>query len=188
MKRGAILMAVIVAAAGFMVGCTSMSKDTRVIATQGVRLVPVDYEVIGDTAAQDTRTYILGIDFAHLFNDELAANIDENTDKGLMYKLLAPKEDKAKCGNIINNCLQICYWAAVAVSPILPFTTEKILKILNIKDSSLNWDSICTPCISGGELGENEILFPQLEMPAPEEKPVELLIFVIPPVVLQLLG
>ena len=98
MKRGAILMAVIVAAAGFMVGCTSMSKDTRVIATQGVRLVPVDYEVIGDTAAQDTRTYILGIDFAHLFNDELAANIDENTDKGLMYKLLAPKEDKAKCG------------------------------------------------------------------------------------------
>ena len=84
----------------------------------------------------------------------------------------AIKEDKAKCGNIINNCLQICYWTAVAVSPILPFTSEKILKVLNIKDSTLNWDSICTPSISGGELGENEILFPQLEMPKIEEPAV----------------
>ena len=97
MKKS-ILVLVVFAAASLVIGCTSMSKDTRVIATQGVRLVPIDYEVIGDTAAQDTRTYILGVDFAHLFNDEMAASVEENTDQGLLNKLLGPIEEKSKRG------------------------------------------------------------------------------------------
>ncbi len=98
MKRGAIVMAVLVAAIGFISGCTSMSKDTRIIAAQGIRLVPIDYTVIGDTAAEDTRTYILGVDFAHIFKDVLAANVDQTTGRGILDTILAPKEDMAKRG------------------------------------------------------------------------------------------
>ncbi len=98
MKRRAIIIAVLVAAIGFISGCTSMSNDTRIISPQGIRLVPIDYTVIGDTAAEDTRTYILGVDFAHIFSDVLAANVDENTGRGFLSTLLASKEDMAKRG------------------------------------------------------------------------------------------
>jgi methionyl-tRNA synthetase len=80
------------------------------------------------------------------------------------------KEDKEKCANIINNCLQICYSAAILISPILPFTSEKIIKILNADKKDFGWNKIGDVILKSGiELGENEILFPQLEI-KPEEK------------------
>lgn len=80
------------------------------------------------------------------------------------------KEDKEKCENIINNCLQICYSAAILISPILPFTSERILKILNADKKDFDWNKIGDIILkSGNDLGENEILFPQLEI-KPEEK------------------
>ncbi len=97
MKKSVLILAAF-AFLSFMIGCTSMSKDTRIIAAQGLRLVPMDYDVIGDTAAEETRTYILGIDFAHIFSDEMAASVEEDTNIGFIYTLMAPPEDKVKRG------------------------------------------------------------------------------------------
>jgi methionyl-tRNA synthetase len=82
------------------------------------------------------------------------------------------KTDKEKCGSIINNCLEICHSIAISIFPILPLTSIKILKILNKDKSDFNWDRIGKFCLrSGIKLGENEILFPQLEIKA--EKPAD---------------
>ncbi|HEY5536912.1 MAG TPA: methionine--tRNA ligase [Ignavibacteria bacterium] len=82
------------------------------------------------------------------------------------------KTDKEKCGSIINNCLEICHSIAISIFPILPLTSAKILKILNKDKSDFNWDRIGKFCLhSGIKLGENEILFPQLEIKA--EKPAD---------------
>lgn len=74
------------------------------------------------------------------------------------------KEDKNKCAEIINNCLQICHSIAILISPILPFTSDKILNILNKDKSDFAWNKIGEFCLKPNiELGKNEILFPQLE-------------------------
>ena len=81
------------------------------------------------------------------------------------------KDDKEKCATIINNCLQICYSIAVLISPILPFTSERILKVLNSDKTNFEWSKIGDIVLkSGTELGENEILFPQLEIKKEEKK------------------
>ena len=82
------------------------------------------------------------------------------------------KADKEKCGSIINTCLEICHSIAIAIYPVLPITSNKILKVLNKDKSDFIWNKIGEICLSAGiELDENEILFPQLEIK--EEKPVE---------------
>lgn len=72
--------------------------------------------------------------------------------------------DKEKCAEVINNCLQICYSVSILIYPFLPFTSEKILKILNQVKSDFNWSNIGKIILKPGtELCENEILFPQIE-------------------------
>ncbi len=72
--------------------------------------------------------------------------------------------DKDKCAEVINNCLQICYSVSILIYPFLPFTSEKILKILNQVKSDFNWSNIGNIVLKPGtELGGNEILFPQIE-------------------------
>jgi methionyl-tRNA synthetase len=80
------------------------------------------------------------------------------------------REDKDKCGHIINNCLQISYSLAIAISTVLPFTSDRIIKILNTDKKNFSWDKIGEINLtSGNSLGENEILFPKLEKPVQEE-------------------
>ncbi|MEO8665094.1 MAG: methionine--tRNA ligase subunit beta, partial [Ignavibacteria bacterium] len=74
------------------------------------------------------------------------------------------KDDKDKCAAVINTCIQICHSIAILINPFLPFTSEKILKILNEDRSNLKWNRIGDTILKeGSELGENEILFPQIE-------------------------
>lgn len=80
------------------------------------------------------------------------------------------KEDKDKCRHIINNCLQISYSLAIAISPVLPFTSDRIIKVLNSDKNNFSWDRIGEINLTAGNsLGENEILFPKLEKPVQEE-------------------
>ncbi|HWQ81941.1 MAG TPA: methionine--tRNA ligase [Ignavibacteria bacterium] len=81
------------------------------------------------------------------------------------------KDDAEKCGGIINDCLEICHSLAIAINPVLPFTSEKILGVLNAGKSNLAWDNIGKPCLKPGtELGGNAILFPQIELSAAKEE------------------
>ena len=84
------------------------------------------------------------------------------------------KTDKARCGEIINDCLQICHSIAIAISPVLPNTSDEILKILNKDKSDFSWDKIGKIVLEQGhELGENKILFPILEKKEVKEEPVK---------------
>lgn len=77
----------------------------------------------------------------------------------------AIKENKDLCASIINNCLQICLHIAIAINPILPFTTKEILKILNANEDTIKWNNIGERILKVGTvLGENKILFPQIEI------------------------
>ncbi|MEP7146966.1 MAG: methionine--tRNA ligase [bacterium] len=74
------------------------------------------------------------------------------------------KEDKARCAVVINTCLQISNSISILINPFLPFTSVKIIKILNVDKSNLKWSKIGEAVLKeGAELGENEILFPQIE-------------------------
>ncbi len=80
------------------------------------------------------------------------------------------KSDKEKCGSIINNCIQICGSLAIAIAPVMPFTSQKILNVLKQESSILKWENIGKAFVKDKtELGDNEILFPQIE-DKPEEK------------------
>ena len=79
--------------------------------------------------------------------------------------------DKEKCAEVINNCLQICYSVSVLIYPFLPFTSKRILNILNQDKSDFFWNKIGDIILKPGtELGENEILFPQIEDKQIEEE------------------
>ncbi len=74
------------------------------------------------------------------------------------------KTDKDRCASIINQCLQACHSLAILINPFIPFTSEKILRMLNIGNEHLKWSNIPKKCLIGGNpLGNSEILFPKLE-------------------------
>jgi len=78
MKKYLTAILLILSAAIFS-SCTSMSNDIKVIPTQGLRLVPIDFTVIGDTTAEESRTEMFMVDWAHLFNDQGARHVSEET-------------------------------------------------------------------------------------------------------------
>ncbi|QQS36791.1 MAG: methionine--tRNA ligase [Ignavibacteriales bacterium] len=72
------------------------------------------------------------------------------------------KSDKEKCGTTLNICLQAIYTLAELFSPVLPFTTEKLFKMLNAK--SVDWIDSGKPQLKPGhQLNAAEILFPKIE-------------------------
>ncbi|MDZ4712727.1 MAG: methionine--tRNA ligase [bacterium] len=74
------------------------------------------------------------------------------------------KLDKERCASVINTCLELVHSIVILIYPFLPFTSERVLKILDKDRSDLSWDKIGQRVLkSGTVLGENEILFPQIE-------------------------
>ena len=72
------------------------------------------------------------------------------------------KKDKDKCGTTINICLQTIYTLAELFEPVLPFSSEKVFKMLDAKPTG--WDKCGEKNLpSGHKLNEAEILFPQIE-------------------------
>lgn len=72
------------------------------------------------------------------------------------------KSDKEQCSTTLNICLQTIYTLAEVMSPVLPFTSEKIMNILNAKLG--NWDSCGKLSLEEGhQLGAPEILFKKIE-------------------------
>jgi methionyl-tRNA synthetase len=78
------------------------------------------------------------------------------------WKLI--RENKDRCETVINTCLELCHSIAVLISPVLPDTSGRILRILNKDKTDFSWDRIGDKVLSAGTmLGESEILFPQIE-------------------------
>jgi methionyl-tRNA synthetase len=76
----------------------------------------------------------------------------------------AVKENKERCETIINICLQLVHSFAILFSPILPFTSEKILRMLNTNDKDFSWQKASEFCLQDGhKLNKAEILFVKIE-------------------------
>ena len=113
-----------------------------------------------DTVAEFYDTFKFKDALTETMNAVRAANKYFNDSEP--WKLI--KEDKDKCETVINTCLEICHSIAVLISPVLPFTADKILKILNKDRTDFKWDRIGEHVLTAGkELGQSEILFPQIE-------------------------
>lgn len=72
------------------------------------------------------------------------------------------KNDKDKCGTTLNISLQTIFTLAEIFSPVIPFTTEKILKMLNAEKK--NWNDLGVDNLTEGhKLNKAEILFTKIE-------------------------
>jgi len=72
------------------------------------------------------------------------------------------KSDKGRGGTTLNICLQTIYTLAELFFPVLPFSMDKLFKILNSK--LVEWDQCGKPQLkSGHQLNQAEILFPKIE-------------------------
>jgi len=72
------------------------------------------------------------------------------------------KSDKERCGTTLNICLQTIYTLAELFYPVLPFSMEKLFKMLNSKP--VDWKESGKPQLAEGhKLNAAEILFPKIE-------------------------
>ncbi|HEY6435503.1 MAG TPA: methionine--tRNA ligase subunit beta, partial [Ignavibacteriaceae bacterium] len=79
------------------------------------------------------------------------------------------KSNKEKCGTTLNICLQTIYTLAELFYPVLPFSSEKLFKLLNAK--SVQWaESGKTILNEGHQINSAEILFPKIEDEMIEEQ------------------
>ncbi len=102
------------------------------------------------------------------FKDALSETMNLVRDANKYFNDTEPwkviKEDKARCGTIINICLQLCKTFAVIFNPVLPFTSEKLLRMLNVTESEMYWENAGKlTLISGHKLNKPEILFKRIE-------------------------
>ena len=84
------------------------------------------------------------------------------------------KTDPERVNTILNIALQITANVAVAIEPFMPFSSEKILKMLAIDRPS--WDALGSMSVipAGHEIGEPELLFEKIEDEAIERQLVKL--------------
>jgi methionyl-tRNA synthetase len=82
---------------------------------------------------------------------------------------LTVKNNKEKCSTTINICLQTIYTLAELFEPVVPFSSEKIFKMLNTKPTT--WEKSGEENLpTGHKLNKAEILFPQIEDKMIEEQ------------------
>ena len=75
------------------------------------------------------------------------------------------KEDSARVKTIMHIALQIASGLAILCEPFLPFTSNKLKSILNLK-SDLNWSDVSEKkelIPSGHQIGKSELLFSKIE-------------------------
>ncbi len=80
------------------------------------------------------------------------------------------KEDMVRVATILNVALQITANVAISIEPFLPFTAEKIRRMLDICE--LSWEKLATAdiLVAGHKLGKAELLFDKIEDEAVERQ------------------
>ncbi|MEJ2048973.1 MAG: methionine--tRNA ligase subunit beta, partial [Calditrichota bacterium] len=75
------------------------------------------------------------------------------------------KVNPEKCSTTLNLCLQAAYSLTIMMHPILPFTSQKIWKMLRLEGEveKSEWDQISKPALETSQkIGEIEILFEKI--------------------------
>ena len=79
------------------------------------------------------------------------------------------KSNKEKCATTLNICLQSIYTLTELFYPVLPFSSEKLFKILNAKP--VQWAECGKSFLEvGHQISNAEILFPKIEDEVIEEQ------------------
>jgi methionyl-tRNA synthetase len=79
------------------------------------------------------------------------------------------KSDREKCGTTLNICLQAIYTLAELFYPVIPFSSEKLFKMLNSKP--VEWKESGKSFLEEGhQISKAEILFPKIEDEVIEEQ------------------
>ncbi len=76
------------------------------------------------------------------------------------------KSDRNRCATTMNICLRVCKALAVLMSPTLPFSAERLIKMLNLlhENKPINWlQTAAEPFNTNHKLGASEILFTKIE-------------------------
>ncbi|MDD6722487.1 MAG: methionine--tRNA ligase [Bacteroidales bacterium] len=81
---------------------------------------------------------------------------------------VAKTGDMARVATILNTALQICANIAVAFEPFMPFSAEKLCRMLGL--DSLSWQELGSASMmtAGSSLGQPELLFDKIEDEAVE--------------------
>ena len=75
------------------------------------------------------------------------------------------RNNPTKCATTMNICLNACKTLAVLMEPVLPFSAEKLWRMLGL-DGDVHqqaWDDCAAPLPDGHKLGEPAILFRKME-------------------------
>lgn len=75
------------------------------------------------------------------------------------------KSDMDRCASILRTSLKICVDLAIAFAPFTPFSTDKLLGMLNLPKDVLKWDNLGNHDIltEGHQLEKAELLFAKVE-------------------------
>ena len=76
------------------------------------------------------------------------------------------KTDRAQCGTTLHVCLQTSKTLAVLMAPFMPFSAEKLWRLLNVDGDvhQQSWDTAGQTFLAAGhKLGRPEILFSKME-------------------------
>jgi len=75
------------------------------------------------------------------------------------------RDDPARCATTLYVGVQVCRTLAVAMAPFLPFTAERLGRMLNLPGpiAAQRWDQAAQPLPAGQALQPPEILFPKID-------------------------
>jgi methionyl-tRNA synthetase len=102
------------------------------------------------------------------FKDALSETMNSVRDANKYFNDSAPwkeiKDNRTRCETIINTCLQLIHSFAILFEPVLPFTSAKILHILNKGREDFVWKRSADACLKDDHtLNKHEILFTKIE-------------------------
>ena len=133
---------------------------------QGGNQEEIDSKLIGSIKSYSER--IASYYENYKFKDAVSESMNLVRDANKYFNDTEPwkvvKENKQRCGVIINTCLQLCHSFAILFNPVLPFTSEKLMIMLNADKTNFSWDKAGELCLSDGHmLNKPEILFTRIE-------------------------
>ena len=85
-------------------------------------------------------------------------------DETAPWVLAKSEETKARLGTVLYNLMEAIRFAAIALKPFLPDTSDRILAQLNVENGGLESLTTFGALVPGGKVGPGEILFARLDM------------------------
>lgn len=132
-----------------------------------------DYKEIDNNIINSVKSYSSSIASYYenyKFKDAVSETMNLVRDANKYFNDTEPwkvvKDDLSRCGTIINVCLQLCRSFAILFNPVLPFSSEKLFRMLNISSEGESWASASELKLPAGhKLNKPEILFRKIEDP-----------------------